>query len=609
MNLTLRSLITGGVGVLAVVWATRPGLAVHVRPDSPAVKVAPAAPGNELRLACGSSRTYSSNSAIHFIEVENPEVAEITGGGKELTITALEEGVTKATIWYAASERPVHLVVRIVAEDTEVQTASEIRVGSQVKQASVHSAMPLAGSLGAAATNYVQQLPAISLESSSPITATVGKTVEQQIVVRNTGAVAAEQVEVRGRLSIDSELISTDPKAEVVDSTLVWRFARIPASGQQTIILRVKPLIAGELSCQTNVSFKSTGAMKTQVQEAKLKLTCEAPTSVVVGSEVRLVMNVSNIGNAVAEGVQIRQLMPGVVQTGVPAGKPLALEVGTLMPGESRVLETASIARHAGLVRISLVAQAEDGTQTTAEHMLRVTAPKLALQVNGPDFRYVNRKATYQFMLANPGDALATNVNLMVGLPEGLEYVDASGDAVYNPEKRTIAWAIGSLAAQQRRDFTVNVLPKSEGQHLQRVVAWADGNLMAKSDKVTRVDGVTALVMEITDLEDPIEIGSETAYQIHIMNRGTKSAERVQLAVTVPDGMTPVRVESSGKYRIQGQQIQFEPIASLGPQSATVFQVYVKGTARGMQRFRAVMNCPTMPNAVITEESTEVYGY
>jgi uncharacterized repeat protein (TIGR01451 family) len=607
MNLKMRRLIVGGVGVMAVVWATRSGVAWTVRPCGEAVKATPGGSG-EIQLPCGSSRTYNASSEIRFIEVDNPEVVEITGGGKKLTVNGLQEGSTKATIWYEASELPVQVLVRVMGSDSVVQTESEVRANSEIRQASASGTMPLTGSLSSLVSNYVQQLPAISLESSSPVTATLGKMVEQRIVVRNTGSVPAEQVEVRGNLSIDSELISTEPKADVVNSTLVWRFARIPAGGQETIVLRVKPLVAGELSCQTNVSFKSTASVKTQVQEAKLKLTCEAPTSVIVGSEVRLVMNVTNVGSAPAEGVRIRQLAPGVTQASDSNARPLMLEVGTLQPGESRSLETSSIAREPGLVRINLVAQSEDGLQATAEHTVRVTAPKLALQATGPDFRYLNRKAMFQFTLTNPGDATATNVNLMVGLPEGLEYIDASGEGVFNAEKRTVAWVIGSLASQQKREFTVNVIPKSEGQHLQRVVAWADGNLLTKTDKVMRVEGVTALVLEISDTEDPIEVGSETVYQIRVMNRGSKSAERVQVAATIPDGMTLLRVESSGRHRIQGQQIQFETIGLLGPQAATVIQVHVKGTAQGTQRFRAVMSCPSMSNAVITEESTEVYG-
>jgi uncharacterized repeat protein (TIGR01451 family) len=590
----MRRLLTGCLGVVTVIGATRSGVATvvdHSQSSAKTITATSTRPG-EVHVDCGSTRTFTANSEIHFVEVEKPDLVEITSGGKELTVVGLREGSTQITIWYAASEKPVQMTVRVAGSGSLIQTASG--VSDVVTTASGE-------------TKYVQQLPAISLESSTPVMTTVGKMVEQQIVVKNIGAVPAEQVEVRGSLSIDAELISTEPKADISNSTLIWRFSRIPAGGQQRITLRVKPLVAGELNCHTNVSFKSSGS-GTQVREPKLKLACEGPNTVIVGNEVRLAMHVTNVGSAPAEGIRIRQIVPGVMQTSARTNlQPLMLEVGTLEPGESRTLETASVARDPGLVRINLVAESDSGTQSATEHVLRVTAPKLSVTTSGPDFRYLNRKGTYRFTLTNPGDAAATNVNLMVGLPEGLEYVDATGDAVFNADKRTVAWAIGSLDPQQIREFTVNLLPKAEGQHLQRIVAWGDGNLLAKADKMTRVEGLTALVMEIRDADDPIEIGSETVYQIHIMNRGSKAAERVQIAATVPDGMMPLRVESSGRYRIQGQQIQFETIPSLAPQSATVLQVHVQGVMKGTQRFRAVMKS-AVSEALITEESTEVYG-
>ena len=610
MNGTLRRLVACGLSAAAVFWATsrQAGIA-WAAPHLPSDKDATTCSSDsctELKLVCGGSRSFNSNNEIHRLEVEDADIVDVTSlTGKDLTIKALKAGKAKVSIWHEGSNKPVTLLVHVLAEGATLD--------SEVKQASHPATVPAAsaampGLPMSAESNYVQQVPAISLESSGPVMANVGKIMEQQILVKNVGSVPAEQVEVRGNVSIDAELISTEPKADISNSTLVWRFARIPAGSQQKIIVRVKPIVAGELSLHTNVAFKSSASVKVQVREPKLKLTCDGPTSVVVGSQVHITMTVANVGTAPAEGIKIRQIVPGVVQTSHKAGNaPMSLEVGTLQPGESRVLDTSSVANAPGLVHVALIAESQDGISATAEHSLRVTAPKLALATNGPDFRYLNRKATYTMVLSNPGDAMATNVNLMVGLPEGLEFMDASADGTFNTEKRTVAWVIGSLDAHQKREFTITVLPKSEGEHLQRAVAWADSNLLAKADKTTRVEGTTALLMEVIDVEDPIEVDSETTYQIHIVNRGSKAAEKIQVAAAVPEGMKILGVEGTGLYRINGQQVIFEPIASLAPQSATVLQVRVKGVQAGTQRFRAVMSCPGMSNSIITEESTEVY--
>jgi uncharacterized repeat protein (TIGR01451 family) len=443
------------------------------------------------------------------------------------------------------------------------------------------------------------------------VIASVGKVVEQQILVKNVGSVAADQVEVRCTVSIDSELVSTEPRATIAGSTMVWRIAKLPAGGQQKMVVRVRPLVAGELSCNTNVTFKSSAAVKVQVTAAKLKLICEGPSSVPVGSDVHVTMTVFNTGTAAAENVRIRQIVPNIQQTGgraAPAAKPLLLEVGTLEPGESRVLETSSKATMAGVVNIKLVAEAQDGTSANAEHTIKVQEPKLTIATTGPEFRYLNRKATYQITVTNPGDSPVTNLNVMAGLPEGLEFADASHGGAYNAQKRTIAWTPGLLEPNRSIEYSITVIPRTEGEHLQRVVAWADNKLLVKADKVTRVEGTTSLAIEITDVEDPIEIGSETLYQIHITNKGSKSAERVQVVAMIADGLKVTGIESAGTYRMQGQQLVFEPIASMAPQATAVIQIRVKGTKVGSHAIRAMASCPAMPNTIVTEESTAVYG-
>ena len=45
------------------------------------------------------------------------------------------------------------------------------------------------------------------------------------------------------------------------------------------------------------------------------------------------------------------------------------------------------------------------------------------------------------------------------------------------------------------------------------------------------VEHLVDVFFDIDDLVDPIEIGSETAYKLRIVNQGTKTANNVQLQV------------------------------------------------------------------------------
>ena len=608
MNVTMRRLVAGGLATLTVLWTTRPGLASaisHSQRESHAVSQAATLTHTQLRLTVGQSRSFRASSEIQSADVAEPEIAEVVTNGAELIVLGMQGGTTKVTLSYSNSEKPACLTIVVdPSSETVLDDSGLTQAELAVQEDSAVSTPTFSRSTD---TRYPQQSPVLSIDCTPPVASTAGSKVEQVIVVRNTGPIAVEEVEVRCTVSINSELISTEPKSEIENSVMVWRFARIPSGGQQRLVVRVQPLVSGDLSCQANVSFKSTDS--TRAKEPKLRLTCAGPTTVTAGSQVRILMTVSNFGTAPAEGISLRQVVPGVTQVAAgPTTIPLRMPVGTLQPGESRTLETASIAREAGLVRIHLVAETEDGFHSSAEHQLRVTAPKLSVVATGPEFRYLNSRITYQFALTNSGEAAATHVNLMVGLPEGLDLVQGSSTGTFDTAKRTISWAIGTLDVRQKREFTITVIAKAEGDHLQRVVAWGDNNLLAKTDIATRVESQTSLVMEVVDVDDPIPVGGETTYQIHIANRGSIAAELIQITATVPDGMVAVGVDGNIMYRAKGQQLTFEPITSLAPQAATVLQVRVKGTKHGTQKFHVAMTCPTMANAVTAEESTEVSG-
>ena len=59
------------------------------------------------------------------------------------------------------------------------------------------------------------------------------------------------------------------------------------------------------------------------------------------------------------------------------------------------------------------------------------------------------------------------------------------------------------------------------------------------TDEVKRdvlVEGLAAIMFEVRDSEDPIEVGGETSYEIRVVNQGTKAATNVQVVVDLAAG-------------------------------------------------------------------------
>jgi len=210
--------------------------------------------------------------------------------------------------------------------------------------------------------------------------------------------------------------------------------------------------------------------------------------------------------------------------------------------------------------------------------------------------------------LANPGTAAAEKIQVTDLLPEGLEFVAASDGGAYDASSRGIQWSLGTLAPGQARVVVVNLKAQETGDWIDQAVARADRKLEAKAELAVHVEGVPALTFEVVDLDDPVEIGSETTYEIHVINQGSCPCINLRIDATVPDGMVSLAADGPTAGRIDGKQVSFAPLPKLGARADTVYRVRVRGIKAGDWRFRAQMRCDQQQLPVIEEESTQVYG-
>src|SRR5262249_7735065 len=134
--------------------------------------------------------------------------------------------------------------------------------------------------------------------------------------------------------------------------------------------------------------------------------------------------------------------------------------------------------------------------------------------------------------------------------------------------------------------------------------------LRNKTEVITRVEGLSALLMELVDLDDPVEIGVDTAYEIRVTNTGSKTETNLQLVCVVPAKMEFCRARANANrtFHLQGKEVVFEPLAKLAPRADVLFRVNVRGLAPGDLRFRARITADGLTDPVLKEESTKVYG-
>ena len=450
------------------------------------------------------------------------------------------------------------------------------------------------------------QNPTLTIQKFAPGEIQVGKAAKFVIQVRNVGTQAASDVVIRDEVPQGTRLISTAPNAQPNGSQLVWQLGKLSAGEERTLEMQLMPTAEGEIGSVATVSYSAQASVKTRCTMPQLAVRMTAPEKVMIGQEQRVKIELRNPGTGDATGVMLFENVPQNVRHA--AGPALEFEIGTLRAGETRELELSLMAEKAGKVVNALTARADGNLQVQQQVEFEVIAPALAVAVNGPERRYLERPATYEVSVENPGTAPAHDVQIITKLPKGLRFVRANNMGEYDSTSHSVYWSLAELPEGESGKVELVAMPVETGPQTLEVESRASQGLTDQATRQIVIEGLAAIMFEVRDLEDPIEIGGETGYEIRVVNQGTKAATNLRIAVNLPPGMQVVSAEGETQYAAQGNTLVFEPLGQLAAKADTVYRVRVQGTQAGDQRVTVEVHTDDLGQPIRREESTRVFG-
>src|SRR5690606_14963771 len=112
----------------------------------------------------------------------------------------------------------------------------------------------------------------------------------------------------------------------------------------------------------------------------------------------------------------------------------------------------------------------------------------------------------------------------------------------------------------------------------------------ANCTSTTEVVGIPAILLEVVDESDPIEVGQNETYTIIVTNQGSAPDTNIKVTVTLEDAMQYVSSSGPTTGRAEGKTITFAPLPSLAPKASATWKVVVKATAPGDVRFKTTLN-------------------
>lgn len=445
--------------------------------------------------------------------------------------------------------------------------------------------------------------PSVSIEWVKQGEINVGQECACELVVKNSGKVSAHEVVVEAIFPESVQLTQANPKPAKVSDYLEWSIPELAAGEERTIHITMIPSQSGDLETTANVRFTGTAASVFKVAEPLLKVSTEAPAEVIIGDPLVQTVTISNPGTGIAQNVKLQIVTPAGLEA--TRGDRSQIAIGALNPGESRTVRLSFTAIAGGEQTLEVAASANSGLNQFAEATVKVIAPSLAIVVEGPGLRYAGREARYTLNITNEGQVATNNVHVTHRLPKGFKFLKADKGGVLDANTGSVSWSVGHLEPAQTFQLKLQLEATEIGQFEHQVFASAENGVTAEANTTTTVEGSASLVLEIQDLEDPVEVGQETAYEIRITNNGSKSAQNVGLTFEMPGSFEVLKVQSATQHFTKNGLILFSDLPELAPGKTTLFRVHMRGATEGNLRVRARVASESIEEELIAEELTK----
>ncbi|MFA5785246.1 MAG: hypothetical protein WC962_10245 [Phycisphaerae bacterium] len=444
----------------------------------------------------------------------------------------------------------------------------------------------------------------VKISKMMPSEVARGSTFAYDIIVKNVSDMIVTDVVVTENLGADFKYVSSTPSAQANGSTLIWKMDKLEPGEEKTI--KVNGSAEAEecvKSCAT-VTYLMPACANVKVVQPALRLTKSAPTEVLICDPIPVKITVTNTGTGVARDVKVVDNLPQGLTT-KDGRSSVTLDAGTLAAGQSKSFEMDLKASKPGTYTNKATATAAGNLQSEATTQTVVRQPILAITKTGPEQRYLGRDVTYDITLSNKGNAPAQSTVLEDQLPAGAKFVSATGGGTQTGSK--VTWNIGTLAAGASRSVSVTVSPQGQGTIRNVASATATCAEDVTASASTKISGIAAVLLEVIDLEDPIEIGSNETYVITVTNQGSIADTNIRIACVLEEEQTYVSSTGPTTGRLEGNRVIFGPLATLAPKAEAVWRVTVKANAAGDVRFGVSMQTDQIVRPVEETESTNQY--
>ena len=448
-------------------------------------------------------------------------IVDALGKGLEyVSSTGNYDNKTNTITWkvdLASGETKTFTVVAKIVGYTDV--INEVTVGNKTAAVTV---------------NIPEIIPAKDVNNTTP---NFGDKVEYTITVNNNANKDAKQVVIVDTLGKGLKFINASHNGKYDESTrtITWI---IDLGAGESAVFSVNAAVEAYGNINNTVVVGNKSATKNitvpEIIPGK-SVDVENPN---FGDTVTYTVVVTNNGVVDAKQVVVKDILDKGLKFVKATGEYTFDEdsrtvtwIIDLAKGESQTFYVTAVAEAYGV----LINDVTVGDNTaSADVVVPEIIPDKTANITNPNF---GDKVDYTVTVTNDGMGDANNVVIVDRLGEGLTFVSASDNGVWDPVKRTVTWIV-DLAKGESKVFSVIAIVSGYGNVTNSLVV---GNKTA---------GVNVTVPEIipdktANISNP-NFGDNVNYTVTVTNDGIGDANNVVVKDILGEGLT--FVDATGNY-------------------------------------------------------------
>jgi len=379
-------------------------------------------------------------------------------------------------------------------------------------------------------------IPGKSVDVENP---NFGDTVTYTVTVTNNGIVDAKNVVVVDHLDKGLKYVGSSNNGvyDAATHTVTWI---VDIDAGSSIDLTVTA-VADEYGLLTNIV--SVGDKSASADVTVPEITSDKTVNITnpnFGDKVDYTIKVTNDGIGDANNIVVKDVLGEGLKFVSATGEytwdedsRTIIWIVDLAKGESKIFHVIAVAEAYGVLSNNVfVGDKSASADVTVPEII----PDKTVSIANPNF---GDNVTYTVTVSNDGIGDANNVVIVDRLGEGLTFVSASDNGVWDPVKRTVTWIV-DLAKGESKVFTVNATVDAYGNVSNSLVV---GNKTA-SVNVT----VPEIIPDKTvNVANP-NFGDNVTYTVTVSNDGIGDANNVVIVDRLGEGLTFVSASDNGVW-------------------------------------------------------------